>query len=95
MGGDIRGNHAHKQCLQLLICVSGQIRVSCDDGSFVIHHLLDSMNCGLLVPPGIWAREEYMTDGAVLMVLCDRSYEEGDYIRDYNDFKKFVGHREP
>lgn len=90
-GGDIRGDHAHKQCTQLLICVSGKIRVSCDDGSAVTEHLLDNMGAGLLVPPGIWAREEYMTDGAVLMVLCDRGYEAEDYLRDYNDFKTFVG----
>jgi len=91
MGGDIRGDHAHKQCSQLLVCVSGQIRVACDDGLVVTHHLLDSMNCGLLIPPRIWAREEYLTDGAVLMVLCDRHYEAEDYLRDYNEFKIFIG----
>ena len=94
MGGDIRGDHAHKQCSQLLICVSGRIRVTCDNGLAVTHHLLDSMNCGLLVPPGIWAKEEYMTDGAVLMVLCDRVYEEDDYLRDYGDFRKFIESKE-
>lgn len=92
--GDIRGDHAHKQCSQLLVCVSGQIRVVCDDGLVVTHHLLDSMNYGLLVPPGIWAKEEYMTDGAVLMVLCDRNYEETDYIRNYKEFKYFLGDKE-
>jgi len=91
MGGDMRGDHAHKQCSQLLVCVSGQIRVICDNGLAVTHHLLDSMNCGLLVPPGIWAKEEYVTDGAILMVLCDRNYDEEDYIRDYNNFKIFFG----
>lgn len=89
--GDTRGNHAHKQCTQLLICVSGKIRVSCNDGAVVTQHLLENMDAGLLVPPGIWAREEYITDGAVLMVLCDRGYEAEDYLRDYNDFKTFVG----
>lgn len=89
--GDIRGAHAHKQCSQLLVCVSGEIRVACDDGSLVTHYVLGSMNSGLLVPPGIWATEEYMTDGAVMMVLCDRKYEEGDYIRDYAEFRDFLG----
>ena len=89
--GDIRGDHAHKQCTQILICVSGKIRVSCDDGSAVTKHLLDDMGDGLLVPPGIWAKEKYITDDAVLMVLCDRGYEAEDYLRDYNDFKTFIG----
>lgn len=85
--GDIRGNHTHKKCTQLLVCVTGQIRVTCDDGSVITQHLLDSMDVGLLVPPGIWAKEEYLMDDAVLMVLCDRGYEAEDYIRDYNNFK--------
>jgi dTDP-4-dehydrorhamnose 3,5-epimerase-like enzyme len=88
--GDSRGDHAHKQCSQLLVCVSGRIQVSCDNGSAVTNHVIDSMNCGLLVPPGIWAKEEFLTDGAVLMVVCDRGYEEDDYIRDYEKFKAFV-----
>lgn len=90
MAGDIRGEHAHRRCAQLLVCVSGKISVVCDDGLSVNQHLLDSMNCGLLVPPGIWAREEYVTDGAVLMVLCDQRYEAEDYIRDYGEFKNFI-----
>jgi dTDP-4-dehydrorhamnose 3,5-epimerase-like enzyme len=91
MAGDVRGNHAHRQCSQLLICTVGEIRVACDNGVEVSHHLLNGVDCGLLVPPGIWAREDYMTDGAVLMVLCDRIYEEDDYIRDYDEFKSVAG----
>lgn len=90
MKGDPRGDHAHKKCSQLLVCVSGKIQVSCDNGFIVTKHLIESMNSGLLVPPGIWAKEEYLTDDAILMVLCDRGYEQEDYIRDYQDFKKFI-----
>lgn len=87
---DVRGNHAHKKCTQLLVCISGKILVSCDDGSVSTQYLLDNMSIGLLVPPGIWASEEYVDNAAVLMVLCDRGYEADDYIRDYNDFKNFL-----
>lgn len=90
MMGNPRGDHAHKQCLQLLICVSGKIRVTCDDGIGVTSQILEGIGNGLLVPAGIWAKQEYLTDGAVLMVLCDRGYEEEDYIRDYEEFKKFI-----
>lgn len=89
-GGDIRGDHAHKNCTQLLVCVSGQIRVTCDDGRLVSKHVLEGMGLGLLIPPGVWAKQEYMVDGAVLMVLCDRIYEAEDYIRDYDAFKAFL-----
>ena len=92
--GNIRGDHAHKKCTQLLVCVSGKIRVTCDDGSVVTEYYLDSMGSGLLIPPGIWAKEDYLVDGAVLMVLCDRGYEGEDYIRDYGDFKTFLESKE-
>ena len=90
MSGSIRGDHAHKKCTQLLVCVAGKIRVTCDDGSNISHHLLDNMGSGLLISPGVWAKQEYLEDGAVLMVLCDRGYEEDDYIRQYSNFKKFI-----
>ena len=85
------GNHAHKRCTQLLVCVHGRIRVTCDNGSRRSDYLLDSTRTGLLLPPGIWAKQEYLTEGATLMVLCDRGYEVDDYIRDYGEFKKFPG----
>jgi len=86
--GDIRGEHAHKKCSQLLVCVSGRIRVSWDNGSVVSHQLLENMGSGILIPPGIWAKEEYLEDDSVLMVLCDRGYESEDYIRNYPEFIK-------
>jgi dTDP-4-dehydrorhamnose 3,5-epimerase-like enzyme len=92
--GDKRGEHAHKQCTQLLVCISGKIIVICDDGSSINQHVLDNVGTGLLIPNGIWAEQEYMVDGAVLMVLCDRGYEEEDYIRNYDDFKAFIGTKE-
>jgi len=89
--GHARGDHAHRKCTQLLVCVSGRILVSCDNGHAVKEFLLDHMAAGLLVPPGVWAKQEYLDDDAVLMVLCDRGYEAEDYIREYGDFKAFLG----
>lgn len=88
--GDVRGGHAHKQCTQLLICVSGKIRVTCDNGLDVFEYLLDDMGVGLFIPPGIWAQEEYIADCAVMMVLCDHGYEASDYIRDYSEFQAYL-----
>lgn len=91
---DIRGDHAHKQCTQLVVCVAGEILVSCDDGAVVTQYHLTDMGTGLLIPPGIWAKEEYVRGESVLMVFCDREYEADDYIRNYDDFKKYIGTRE-
>jgi len=92
--GDVRGDHSHIECSQLLICVSGHITLSCDNGNEVTQHELDDMHKGLLVPPGIWTRQDYKMNGSVLMVLCDREYDPDDYIFDYKEFKQKLGVQE-
>jgi len=87
---EIRGNHAHKICQQLLVCVSGEIEVTCDDGLNQRIYRLSEMGKGLLIPAGIWASEKYINEGSVLMVLCDQAYEKNDYIFNYEEFKKTI-----
>ena len=87
---EVRGNHAHKMCTQILVCVSGIVEVCCDNGTDKSIYLLSNMGQGLLVPAGVWASEKYICGGSVLMALCDRSYESKDYIRDYSEYKKFL-----
>ena len=88
--GDVRGDHAHKNCNQLLICLSGKVLVSCDNGSEIFKYILDDAASGLLIPECIWAKQEYLTDNAVLMVICNEHYKNEDYIRDYKDFKRHL-----
>jgi dTDP-4-dehydrorhamnose 3,5-epimerase-like enzyme len=84
--GAVRGKHAHRACSQFLSCPVGVVEVKCDDGSNTRRHLLDSPETGLLIPPGIWAEQDYKEARSVLTVLCDRPYDESDYIRNYDDF---------
>ena len=86
----IRGDHAHKKCSQFMVCVSGAIEVICDNGIEETTYQLDSPSAGLNVEPGVWAKEKYLTENAVLMVLCDRHYEKEDYIHSYNEFKTYT-----
>jgi dTDP-4-dehydrorhamnose 3,5-epimerase-like enzyme len=83
--GALRGQHAHRWCTQFLMCVHGTIEVMCDDGTYKRGFVLDCNDKGLLIPPGIWAEETYRSRG-VLAVLCDRLFEEADYLRDYAGF---------
>jgi hypothetical protein len=84
--GARRGRHAHKQCNQLMVCMHGKCEVTSDDGSQRRLDVLDRIDVGLLVPAGIWCEQHYMSDGTLLMVTCDRPYEENDYIRDYDSY---------
>ncbi len=88
--GAVRGQHAHKNCTQLLTCPIGHIEVECDDGENKFNFSLNHPNVALLIPPGIWAQQTYKLENSILTVLCDCVYEAEDYIRDYDDFLKFV-----
>ena len=84
--GAIRGQHAHKACAQFLTCPVGRVEVLCDDGSATRTFVLDQLDTGLIIPPGVWAQQTYCVPGTVLTVLCDRPYDAEDYIREYAEF---------
>lgn len=87
--GERRGKHAHKSCSQLMVCLLGCCKVACSDGEMSKPFMLDPSSGGLLVPPGIWAEQTYLDSPSLLMVLCDRLYEEDDYLRDYQVYLAF------
>ena len=85
-GGEDRGAHAHKDCHQFLVAVSGSFEVEMDDGTNKRIITLNRPYYGLHIPPGIWAAEKGFSSGAVCLVLASHKYDEKDYIRDYKDF---------
>ena len=84
--GSRRGEHSHIRCSQLVVCIAGSIRLSCFDGESMEEAVLDSGHIGVLIPPGIWATQEYLEDNSTIIVFCDRVYEADDYIRDHEQF---------
>ncbi len=85
-----RGMHAHRKLQQLLWCPFGEIEVVLDDGNDKISYLLDSPEKGLLVLKGYWRDMYWKKDGSVLCVAASDYYDENDYIRDYDEFLKYV-----
>jgi len=80
--GVLRGGHAHHACHQLLIPLSGEIRVTWeglpDSGELV----LKEGGIALHIPRLVWALQEYLTLGASLLVLASHEYDVNDYIDD-------------
>ncbi|MCK6597712.1 MAG: FdtA/QdtA family cupin domain-containing protein [Bdellovibrionaceae bacterium] len=87
--GEIRGDHAHRYCSQILICVRGEIEVKCTDGAQERKFVLNSPDQALLIPNSIWASQKYMTTESILLVLTDNHFDEKDYIRKFEDYKEF------
>ena len=89
-GGEERGAHAHKECHQFIIAASGSFEVVLDDGTNKRTVTLNRPFWGLHVPPGIWASEQGFSSGSICLVLASHGYSEEDYIRNYDDFMKYV-----
>lgn len=88
---ETRGEHAHRQCHQFLICVHGSVRVLADDGSRREEFTLDSPNLGIHLPPMIWGTQYRYSRDAVLLVFASDAYETDDYVRSYDEFLLEVG----
>ena len=81
-----RGEHAHRECHQFLICVKGSCSVVADDGVLRREVLLDQPNLGLYLPPLTWGIQYKYSPDAVLLVFASHYYEAKDYIRNYEEF---------
>ncbi len=89
-----RGFHAHKALKQVLLCVHGSCKILLDDGTEKAEVLLDKPNHGLVIESNIWREMFDFSEDAVLMVLASELYDEADYIRNYDDFIKYVNEKE-
>jgi UDP-2-acetamido-3-amino-2,3-dideoxy-glucuronate N-acetyltransferase len=86
----VRGEHGHKTCHQLLVCLQGSIMVSADNGHERGQWLLNQPGLGLHIHPMVWAAQYQYSDNAVLAVFASHSYDAEDYIRDYETFLELV-----
>lgn len=89
-GGEERGAHAHKECHQFLIAASGSFDILLDDGSSKRIVQLNRPFWGVHIPPGIWASQMNFSSGSICLVLASHAYSEFDYIREYEEFMKFI-----
>jgi len=81
-----RGEHAHYQCHQYLVCVKGSCAIVVDDGQKRAEILLDSPDKGIYLPPLTWGIQYKYSHDAVLLVFASDYYDASDYIRDYDEF---------
>lgn len=87
--GENRGSHAHRNISQLIIAASGSFSVTVDDGATRRTFFLNRPYQGLYIPEGIWSWLDDFSSGAVCMVLASGYYDEGEYLRNYSDFKEY------
>lgn len=87
---ETRGEHAHRQCHQFLICVRGNCAVVADDGVQRQEFVLDQPDLGIYLPPMVWGIQYKYSADAVLLVFASHHYDGSDYVRNYSEFRKLV-----
>lgn len=83
---ETRGEHAHRECHQFLVCARGKVSVVADDGVNREEFVLDRPNLGLHLQPMVWGIQYKYSADAVLLVFASHYYDAADYIRDYEEF---------
>ena len=83
-----RGRHAHRKLRQVIVCLAGTCAISLDDGRSTETVTLTGNERGLIIEPMIWHEMYDFSAGCVLLVLAEEWYDERDYIRDYQVFRK-------
>ena len=80
-----RGNHAHYETKQLLICVQGEIIVKMHNGRY-LESIKLKPNQSVLVDKMIWDSQIFLTGNDVLLSICSTEYNKNDYIEDFDLF---------
>lgn len=88
--GATRGGHAHKALHQVVIALSGSFDIVLDDGYNKRSFFLNRPHYGIYIPPRIWRELENFSSNSVALSLVSERYDESDYIRDYETFKRYV-----
>jgi len=86
----VRGEHAHRELNQFLVCLRGRCSIIVDDAERREEILLDSPNLGLHLPPMVWSVQYKYSHDAILMVLASAEYDPADYIRDYEEYRRLL-----
>jgi len=93
--GSKRGGHSHKEMRQIVIALSGSFNAVLDDGVKRQSVFLNNPHHGIYIPPGIWRELSDFSSNAVALVLASTPYDERDYERDYDAYRKMKQSNSP
>ena len=82
-----RGRHAHYDTNQLIMCVSGSVKLTLKDGTGgVVSFNLSQPQTAILVPKMIWDEVDYADSQSTLLVFSDTEYNPEDYITNWEKY---------
>lgn len=89
-GGEVRGSHAFKEQNEFIIALSGSFDVVINDGTVEQRFSLNRSYYGLYIPKMLWRKLENFSTNSLALIVSDKGFDENDYIRDFDEFKKLI-----
>ena len=87
----IRGQHANKKSEFILINVAGMSKVKlCDGKGNEVVFCLNRPHTGIYLPHLVWKEMYDFSEDSVLLCLSSEYYDPDEYIRDYDEFVKYI-----
>lgn len=80
--GTTRGGHAHKRGSQLLVRLTGRLKISMRYNGHMDICFLERAGLGLLIGPGVWSEQTYLEPATTLLVLASTPYDPKSYLVD-------------
>lgn len=84
----VRGNHAHRTCIQVLVCLKGEIEVNLTSGSEEESIVLTPESEALIIDPLVWSTQEFKHQRSLLLVGASEDYDKDEYITEWDEFIK-------
>jgi hypothetical protein len=89
-GGEFRGGHAFKETSEFIVAISGSFDVILHNGEKELKFSLNRSYYGLYVPKLIFRKLENFSTNSLALVLASTTFNENDYIRDFDEFLTFI-----
>lgn len=86
--GAKRGFHAHKKLKQILFCPYGRIIIKLKNKYGCEEIELSDPSMGIIIDKPTWREMIWVQKDSVLCVAASDYYDENDYIRDFEEYKK-------
>jgi hypothetical protein len=86
-GGEFRGSHAFKKTEEFIVALSGSFDVLLHNGIEEKKYSLNRSYYGIFIPKLSWRRLENFSTNSLALILASTSYDENEYIRDFEQFQ--------
>ena len=86
--GQWRGRHGHRRTELVFVALHGGCRLTLDDGRTTDQLSLDDPGQALYVGTWVWHELTDFATGTVVLVMASTLYDEAEYMRDYETFKR-------